>query len=696
MDFEALRQADFGRLGECVTAWQGVVEKLDTLEAQARDDLKAKADEADWAGVNATVSREFITRTAGEFADAHTQAKSIHDILQDTHDELVGYRQQLDQALERGRLKNLTVTSTGGGGFTVTMLIHPDRAAAGHDVPDHSQQDADQLRDDVQVIMGRASESDTTASTVLRALVDQAEFGFSGAAYGDRDSATDAIRKAEEAARILKENGDEMSPEEFQRLNGLLASYGNDPLFQEEFATQVGPKKMLEFWADLSSPDDPDELTRTELDQLGAFQQNLGAVLGGATQSDSPAMRQWENDMVRSSGDVYPTRQGSLYGYQLMSNLLRTGDYDDQFLNKYGNALVAKEEKLRLPEKFWQGNGQLMPRMNFIGDAEYGRDPMTGLMTALANSPDAATEFFTTKEPQDNAEWVLKDRHYFDDSPLKDGGNEALEATGRAMYAAVSGATGPNAPASDFLPHTAEHDEAMKRSLGFLAAKGNDFPAEMRDDMAFAMGNHGETVHLAMSDPLGTHGLEADQLMEVTKQISRNKDAYAELTNQMHHAIVADICTERDHPEDSLDRAGRTIGFIEEARYQATNDQKAGDLTDASWQKTWSYHLVGGAANAMLGPWGDAAQRGVDVVTSAWLQDKQNEINADATSVHVATYEKRTEELKALADFWYQQNDGWAEDPTHEGYSAVHGVYSQIAASANDGNKKAEGVAGNQ
>ncbi|MCX5399375.1 hypothetical protein [Streptomyces sp. NBC_00102] len=696
MDFETLCQADFGRLGQAVIAWQGVVEELGTMETGARDDLKAKAEKAKWAGANATVSREFITKTAGEFTDAHTQAKSIHDILQDTHDELVGYKQQLDQALERGRRKNLTVTSTSGGGFTVTMVVHPDRAAEGHDVTDHSQQDVDQLRDDVQVILGRAAESDTTASTVLRALVDQAEFGFSGAAYADRDSAIDAVRAAEEAAKILEENGDDMSPEEFQRLDGLLASYRNDPLFQEEFATQVGPKKVLEFWADLSSPDNPDELTRAELDRLGSFQQNLGAVLGGATQSDSPAMRQWENDMVRLSGDLCPTRTGNLYGYQLMSDLLRTGDYDDQFLNKYGDALVAKEEELRLPEKYWQGNGQFMPRMNFIGDAEFGRDPMTGLMKALANSPDAATDFFNTKEPQDNAEWVLKDRHSFDDSPLKDGGNEALEATGRAMFAAVSGATRPDAPASEFLPHTAEQDAAMKRSLGFLAAKGNDFPAEMRDDMAFALGNHGDTVHLAMSDPLGTHGMDADQLMEVTKQIARNKDAYAELTNQTHHAIVADIYTEKDHPEDSLDRAGRTIGFIEEARYQATNDEKDGDLTDASWHRTWTYHVVGGAANALLGPWGDAAQRGVDVVTSAWLQDEQNEINHTAQANHVETYQSRNTELRALADVWHRENGPWAEDPAHEGFSQDTGVYSKIGASANDGNKKAEGIVGDQ
>ncbi|WP_232108295.1 MULTISPECIES: hypothetical protein [Streptomyces] len=290
---------------------------------------------------------------------------------------------------------------------------------------------------------------------------------------------------------------------------------------------------------------------------------------------------------------------------------------------------------------------------------------------------------------------MLKDRPYFDDSPLDDGPNEAKDAAGKAMFAAVSGVSDPKAPSGEFLPHTPEQRDAMKRSLEFLAAAGNDFPPEMRDDMAYALGKHGETVHRAMSDPLGSHGLDSGQLMEVSKQISRNKDDYALLTTQMHAAIVGDILTEKAHPEDSLDRAGRTVGFLEEARYQATNDKKDGDLTDASWKKAWAYHVVGG----ILTPWhpaGDAVQRGVDLVTSAWLQDKQNEINDTATASHKETYQSRNGELRGLADIWYQQNKEWAEDPAHEGYSRNHGVYSVIGAAANDGNKKAEGIAGDQ
>ncbi|MFG3407549.1 hypothetical protein [Streptomyces sp. NPDC048142] len=706
MDLETLRHGNFSQLNEAITAWKGVVDKLKVLEGDARDGLKAKADKASWAGVNATVSREFITKTVGEFGDAHTQATTIHNILKDTRDELVEYKGELDQALERGRKKNITVVPTGNGGFTVTMLIHPDRAAKGTEVADHSQQDVDHLRDDVQRILNRATESDTSAAKVLKAIADQADLGFSGAQYKDRDSAADALKKAEEAAKVIKEKGDEMSAAEFQKLNATLGAYKNDPLFQEKFATTLGAKGTLDFWADLTDVSTTNDLARTQLNQLGDFQKNLSLTLAGATQSDSPAMRAWENDMVKSAGERYQTRGSQVWGYQLMSNLMRVGDYDDQFLNKYGNSLVETEKKMKVPGNYWSGatGGPNMPKMNFMGDEEFGRDPMTGFMTALSNSPDASTAFFNAEEPQDNAKWVLKERASFDDTPLDDGPNPALEATGKAMFAAVSGVSDPDADGVKFGEHTPEQSEAMKRSLAFLAQTENDFPAEMRDDMARAMGNHGEAVHKSMSDPLGSKGLDSGQLMEVSKQISRNKDTYGLLTEQMNIAILGDIHTEaaktdpeENNPEDSLKKAGRTVGFLEEARYQATNDKKDGDLTDASWKKAWTYHLVGGVLTPLGGgALGDPLQRGVDVITTAWLQDKNNEINNTATNNHQDTYGKRNEQLRAIADQWYEVNEDWAKDPSHEGYSEGYGVYDTIGAAANDGNDKAEGIVGDQ
>ncbi|MFI0981995.1 hypothetical protein ACH4SP_33930 [Streptomyces sp. NPDC021093] len=686
MDFEALYGGNFSALSKNLGDWAKVVSALKTLETQARDDMEAKATKANWAGVNATVSRKFITKTAGEFTDAHTQAKSIHSILRDTHDELVGYRDELKELIQRNAAKNLTVRGTGGGGFTVSMNIHPDRAAKGTKVADHSQQDVDHLRDDVQRILNRATESDASAARVLRALVDQAEFGFSGTSYTDRDTGAEALKKADEVAALIKKKGDDLTGEEFDRVNSTLRNFRDDPLFQERFATILGPRGTLDFWADIADGSDGGTLQRSRLDQLGDFQQNLSMTLAGATRSDSPAMQNWEREMVGLGNEQIKTRGSQVWGFQLMSNLMRVGDYDDKFLNSYGKSLVETEKKMRLPGNYWSGGtgGPPMPKMNFMGDEEFGRDPMTGFMTALSNSPDAATEFFNGKDPQDNAEWVLKERKPFDDSPLKDGPNRALEATGAAMFAAVSGVSDPETQGVNPVPHTAEQDAAFKRSLGILAGTGNDFPPELRKDMAWAMGNHGETVHKSMSAPLQSP-LDKGELLEVTKQVSRNQDSYAVLNEQMNNAMTAEIHTNKEHPGESLRSAGATVGFLEEARKLTINAEQDEDLRDVSWKQRWAYHAVGGAANVFGG---DMAQRGVDVVTAYWAQEEGDRIGSEATEERQSNSARRTAQLAKLAEVWRQENGEWAKG--QEEFASPQGTDRVISDSADHGNAGAD------
>ncbi|MFG2920727.1 hypothetical protein ACGFYA_04325 [Streptomyces sp. NPDC048305] len=45
---------------------------------------------------------------------------------------------------------------------------------------------------------------------------------------------------------------------------------------------------------------------------------------------------------------------------------------------------------------------------------------------------------------------------------------------------------------------------------------------------------------------------------------------------------------------------------------------------------------------------GDPLQRGVDVITTAWLQDKTNEINDTAQADHKETYGARIQQLREV------------------------------------------------
>ncbi|MBU6533471.1 hypothetical protein [Streptomyces mayonensis] len=688
MDLDTLRFGRFTTLDTAIADWSRVVGHLETLEKDARDGLKAAADKANWKGVNATVTREFIAKTADEFADAHTEATSIHNILKDTYGELVGYRDQLNEAISDGLKKNLTVMDTGNGAFTVSMNVHPDRAAEGTSVPDHSQQDVDRLRDEVQRILKAATKSDDSADEALRILVDQAQYGFSGASYEDRDSAAQAVQDAEDLAHLIKDKGDSMSPEEFDRLTRALGTYRNDPLFQEKFATTLGPRGTLDFWADLADPSDGGDLQRSRHDQLGDLQKNLGLVLAGATRSDSPAMRQWEDQMVQLGDDRIQTRGTQVYGFQLMSNLMRTGDYDDTFLNKYGNALVETEKKMRLPDHYWNAGAPPMPKMNFIGD-DFGRDPVTGFMTALSTSPDAATDFFNTTQPQDNAEWVLKDRPTFDDTPLDDDdANQSREATGKALLAAATGVN-PNDPNAVPVEHTPDNRHVLDRSLKYLSEAGDDMPSEFRDDMATVLVNWGDEVHNTASaladDPSDPGQLDRHHLMEVAKQVSRDQHAYGILNDGINREMVRDIYS--DHPSDpkeTLLRAGHTTGFLEEARYQALKTDK----DDPSWDAKWIYHGFGGAAN-FIPVVGDAAQRGIDALAYQWQLDEQKRIDEEIGRQNGDVFTARENQLQQLADAWMDAN------PDHQGNNR-YTLTSEINGAAFDGNARAQGLAGDQ
>lgn len=413
MDFDALHSANFTLLDDTVGDWTSMITKLETLRKDAEDGLRGQANSSDWSGYNATVSREFIGRTTGEFGDAVTQATSVRNIMRDTRDELKTQQRLLKEAIERGRARKLSVTANGGG-FTVRE--NPDDKAPG------GQKDVDALRDELQGILDRATEIDTTASISLKALVDLADYGFSDAKYRDRDQAADAVKEAERLADLAKKKPQDMTPADFDALDAGLDKHSGDQIFAEHFATTLGPEGVLSFWAGLNDPHAAYKVGSERVDQYDDLQKHLSLTLATATQADSPEMWRWKSDMV-ALGDQPISRNSTTMGFQVMSNLMRWGGYDDGFLNSYGSKLIETEKKMtdngRHAPMVWQHLG-MDPLLNRTG-TDSGSDPMTGFLRALANSPDAATEFF-------NGDFVTKDEdHEFEEDADGNGKNEKRE-----------------------------------------------------------------------------------------------------------------------------------------------------------------------------------------------------------------------------------------------------------------------------
>ncbi|MFF7717409.1 hypothetical protein ACIOWI_16470 [Streptomyces sp. NPDC087659] len=520
MDLETLRFAKFGLLDEAVTDWTTLIGKLASLKEDADDGLREQANKSNWTGENEKISKQFIGRTAGEFADAHTQATSIRNILRDTCSELKDYQTKLNEAIERGLKKNLTVVSTAGGGFTVSMNIHPDRAAKGTTVPSHTEADVTALRDEVQKLLDGATQSDSSATKVLKALVDQSKLGFSDAAYANRDTAADALKEADALAKLAKKNPEDLTVKEFDQLNAGLKKYANDDLFAERFATSLGGKGTLEFWADFNKPMVNPELMHERREQMDDLQKNLGLTLATASQSDTAAMETWKREVVSFADKPLEKNGGMPFGGQVMSNLMRWGDYDDKFLNEYGNKLVAAEKKLTHNGSHvaWQPLG-MSPVLNHTG-TDTGWDPMTGYFKALANSPAAATEFFgdtfVTKdedhdfkvEGKDDRRSLSNFEYFFEERDWPHDYDEDREESiaGRnnlamALEAATTGHPAGEMPTGDLPPHS---DAQAKLMSDIVSSVGED-PTRLTD-------------HPHMSDSMGQ--IASEYLPDINRAIA--------------------------------------------------------------------------------------------------------------------------------------------------------------------------------
>ncbi|MES9511593.1 hypothetical protein ABWJ92_35215 [Streptomyces sp. NPDC000609] len=340
MDIEELRHGNFASLGTAIKDWTGMITHLTAMEKTARDDLMAKANRANWAGVNATVSREFINRTAEEFTDAVTQATSIRNILRDTRSELISYHDELNRLIDRGWDKHLSVVGTKGGGFTVFVTVHPEPAG--------SREAMELLRDDLQAILNKATESDRTAAEVLKAIANHADYGFSDTSYKDCDTAADALQAAKDMARIVNKDPSDRTAEDLAKLNTQLKKYHDDPLFSEQFALSAGAKGTLQFWAEVT--DRYAGVKGAELEGLKDLQNNLSLTLASATYSDSTQMREWKHSLINAGNtdfraDPANPLKGSIgaMGFQVISSLMGHGKYDSEFLEEYGKRLLKSD-----------------------------------------------------------------------------------------------------------------------------------------------------------------------------------------------------------------------------------------------------------------------------------------------------------------------------------------------------------------
>jgi hypothetical protein len=151
------------------------------------------------------------------------------------------------------------------------------------------------------------------------------------------------------------------------------------------------------------------------------------------------------------------------------------------------------------------------------------------------------------------------------------------------------------------------------------------------------------------------------------------------LNGGMNQSMVSAIHNDHANSPDSLTRAGRTVGFLEEARVQAAGDPKVAEFeTKPLFDKAISFIPVGS----------DDVQMGFDYVTDRWLADEQRRLDSKQADDNIQAYTKRNGQLMALADEWKK---------THQtGGNPYYDAKEEIGRSARDGMAHATGMSGEQ
>ncbi|MFE1477161.1 hypothetical protein ACFW6N_25335 [Streptomyces cyaneofuscatus] len=723
--FQELNDLRLGKLQAAVTDWQAMIDKLVKVAdggggAVSAADMDRKAKAADWKGQNATVTKDFVTVTAREFGDVVTVARSVHTILSGAHSKLTKHKSDLADAVSRAAKKNIYVNDKG----MVNAAVPSPQAAGNAKIEPPTQAEIDAVAREISTILTAAAETDSTAATALRFHAKD-KHGFESNGFKSFDAAQKSIDDSDELIALGKLDPGKITNEQLERFNALLEAHPNDPVFAERVALGLGPEGTLKFFAgavDLDSWENRDggtagtrEDREKRMELLGTLEKQLGTTLATASHSNSEGMEAWKEKAVALGGEDVGNGKGTsqtrVYGFQAMSNLMRHGKYEGEFLNDYGNALVKFEKEntgdVKDPGPGGKHREDVLPwdklpsyakidQLHYGENNDAGTDPMTGFMKALAHNPDAATDFFSSTDPQDNAQHVLKDRKPFNDvvpdsmgygKSASDytGPNASYEATGNALVAAATGVD-PDDRSARPVEHTGQHRQVLDSSLKYLAERGDDFPAEMRDDMAIVLTNHGDVVHHSASaladDPKDARLLDRDQLLEVSKQVSRDQNAYGMLNEGLNQEIVRDIRENNaEDPKETLLRAGGTVGFLEQARYQAL----VTDKDDPTWDAKWMYHGFGSIVNFVPGV-GDIAQRGVDAVTYEWQQQEQKRIDTIQQQENEKTFVGRERQLQALADAWIKAN------PDHGSSRFV--ITGEINGAAYDANSRVKGLKG--
>lgn len=714
LTFTDLVEVDLGKLATAVSDWKKAVDGLRTSAEHARNGMQTKSDSAHWAGVNATVTREFVTKTAKEVADLHVEANSIYQVLDDGHTELASLQKQIKTAVEVDA-PNLGIRVEDVGDGKVRCFFPHVRGDS--DERTQEQLDARQeLEDRINRILAQAAEIDANVS---RALAKSHGNDPYNAGHSTYESLNDAeVERAVELAR----KGDKMSDADLRELNNLLRfnSAEKDGEFATEFYQGLGgPEKALQFYAEMSIDGTSGDATKTRLNEVQDLQKVMGYTLANATDPDHQhhLSDNWGTEFRRLGTQQIGWERGQWnkpYGYQVLGGLLRYGNYDSRFLNPIAEHITQLHKKD--PYFFLSNKPAGNPDtygFNPSGQLGTGNEPLNSVLEALGHSPEASEKFFSQPPTAYNEDGTVKkdgklgfnsyldlltDKDFewtadtnsanllADEDKAKTVLGYGPDALGHALEAATTGVPYGSDAASP--PHSKEaadifhklverygtkpgdlDDSPMRDSLGNITADYmRDVQGAFMGDGGTVAGSHGESAHLGDFDLAeNPDGLQPGVLKNFLGAVGKDPDAYgAILTSQ--ESVTTGLVNDAFHHADQYKElapeianrvapGGEIAGIMAESRTQAVVDERL--ASDAEFNEgvatadKWAGRIIGmGIGKIPVG--GEVAGWVVEDIQESVVEKFTQDSSAEAYNDRDVFLEaQKAQSAKAIHDATY-------------------------------------------
>ncbi|GAA2338206.1 hypothetical protein OKJ48_36410 [Streptomyces kunmingensis] len=686
--YHEILTTDLSALNDSADRWESMAGKFEKQEGVYRDKVYGISMGQTWEGLSADAANATFKITLKEFKNAQTEAKAVASLLRDAHTQFVTLKGKLQTARDEAIAADMQVSDQGLVRYDYSKLSEGEKTALRHDL-DYQASISKAVRswqDHIDQAVRAVTEADDGVRIALKAVVvdsntnDGTEKGFNADAKGDIEKyEADEVRDI--ALRI--NHGEKVSGKELSELQRAFRDNGDDKAFGRTLLDGLGARGTIQFTNRLN---DLAHVRDTKhAGDYTAIETGLSNSLATATKdTKSSWYKDWRADMQKAGVARYETdsqgaRLDKARGYQSLITLMQHGGgYEGQVLQDLSDDMIEAEKK---NPDIWDLKHEYAGKR----DGWFANDPVDGALGLMSHDPKTAADYLSDDH---RMKYLMHDR----DWNVTIHGTEAAKATvysqgldaddrvglGAALQAGATGMD-PSDEHAKYVEHSDDNKHILKSSVKYLADEGDKFPPSLRDPMAKVFANHGSTIHEAMSSANMAHSpVPQDELYEVTKQISKSQDSYADLNSGLNHAMVNGVHESgQQDPKDSLTRAGRTVGFLEQARVDA-----AGDPEVAEFKSKW----IVDKAVSYIPVASDDVQAGVDYVTDKWLADEQQKLDDKAADENVAHYENRNEQLMALAEEWRKSHGSDS--------SSEYGPEDAIDQAATAGIERARGVSG--